>query len=295
MLNINPHQQAMLKAMGIDLPWQQATAPAEKTSHAASEHSGQAVAASIPPAAPAQRQQQPKPVSASATPATTASRPPASLHPKPEHPSAVTPLSDAERQSRESIAQMSWDELTQAVSQCTACQLCKTRTQAVFGVGQPQAQWMIVGEAPGENEDKQGEPFVGQAGKLLDRMLMYLNLARRPEKDQLPVYIANVLKCRPPRNRNPEPAEMAQCAPYLQRQIELIQPKLIMATGRFAVQTLLGSHEAIGRLRGQVHHYKNIPVIVTYHPAYLLRNPVDKRKAWADLCLAADTFDKAQP
>ena len=154
---------------------------------------------------------------------------------------------------------------------------------------------MIIGEAPGEQEDRQGQPFVGQAGKLLDRMLQTLNLSRTAEKAEHAVYIANVLKCRPPRNRNPELEEMALCEPFLKRQIELVNPRVIIAMGRFAVQTLLGTHEAIGRLRSRIHHYKHIPVIVTYHPAYLLRNPVDKRKSWADLCLMAETLHNADP
>ena len=149
--------------------------------------------------------------------------------------------------------------------------------------GDRQADWLIVGEAPGENEDLQGEPFVGQAGKLLDNMLRALGLSRREK-----VYIANVLKCRPPGNRNPEPDEVARCEPFLRRQVELLQPKIIVAMGRFAVQSLLGTTEAIGKLRGQRHSYAGVPVVVTYHPAYLLRSLPDKAKAWADLCLARE-------
>ncbi|HET6828191.1 MAG TPA: uracil-DNA glycosylase, partial [Ramlibacter sp.] len=151
----------------------------------------------------------------------------------------------------------------------------------VFGVGHRQADWLVIGEAPGENEDIQGEPFVGQAGKLLDNMLAALSLARGRG-----VYIANVLKCRPPGNRNPEPDEVAQCEPFLRRQVELLQPRIILAMGRFAVQSLLSTTEPIGKLRGRVHSYNGVPVVVTYHPAYLLRNLPDKAKAWADLCLA---------
>ena len=157
----------------------------------------------------------------------------------------------------------------------------------MFGVGNPRAHCMIVGEAPGENEDLQGEPFVGAAGQLLDRMLQAIGLARAPGEPARQVYIANTLKCRPPRNRNPEPDELVRCSAYLHRQIELVQPHLLLAMGRFAVQTLLDSHEAIGRLRGRVHRWRDLPVVVTYHPAYLLRNPADKARAWADLCLAA--------
>jgi DNA polymerase len=178
---------------------------------------------------------------------------------------------------------MQWDELADTVAACRACKLCGSRRNTVFGVGDRQADWLIVGEAPGENEDLQGEPFVGQAGKLLDNMLRALGLNRREK-----VYIANVLKCRPPGNRNPEPDEVAQCEPFLRRQVELLQPKIIVAMGRFAVQSLLGTSEAIGKLRGQRHQYAGVPVVVTYHPAYLLRNLPDKAKAWADLCLARE-------
>ena len=179
------------------------------------------------------------------------------------------------------IELMEWDALAQAVSQCQACKLCSGRTNTVFGVGDKKADWLIVGEAPGENEDLQGEPFVGQAGKLLDNMLKALGLDRNNK-----VYITNVLKCRPPGNRNPEPEEVAQCEPFLRRQVQLLQPKIVLAMGRFAVQALLGTSEPIGKLRGRAHEYLGIPVVVTYHPAYLLRNLPDKAKAWADLCLA---------
>jgi DNA polymerase len=181
------------------------------------------------------------------------------------------------------IELMEWDTLADTVAACRACKLCATRRNTVFGVGDRQADWLIVGEAPGENEDIQGEPFVGQAGKLLDNMLRALGMNRREK-----VFIANVLKCRPPGNRNPEPDEVAQCEPFLRRQVELLQPKIIVAMGRFAVQSLLGTTEAIGKLRGQRHQYAGVPVVVTYHPAYLLRNLPDKAKAWADLCLARE-------
>ncbi len=196
---------------------------------------------------------------------------------------------------------MSWSELQQAVATCQACKLCEGRKNTVFGVGQPaandsaapQVDWLIVGEAPGENEDRTGEPFVGQAGKLLDNMLKAMGLARHRN-----VYIANVIKCRPPGNRNPEVGEVAQCEPYLRRQIELLQPKIILAMGRFAVNSLLQAsvpdvhNLPLGKLRGQVHHYasagRSVPIIATYHPAYLLRNLPEKAKAWADLCLAME-------
>ena len=186
------------------------------------------------------------------------------------------------------VESMGWDALADAVASCRACKLCGSRRNTVFGVGDREADWLIVGEAPGEHEDIQGEPFVGHAGKLLDNMLRALGL-RRDEK----VYIANVLKCRPPGNRNPEPEEVAQCEPFLRRQVDLLRPKIIVAMGRFAVQTLLGTGDAIGKLRGQRHSYAGVPVVVTYHPAYLLRNLPDKAKAWADLCLARDIAAQA--
>jgi uracil-DNA glycosylase len=181
------------------------------------------------------------------------------------------------------VALMDWTALAQAVAQCRACGLCDSRNNTVFGVGDPQPDWLIVGEAPGEQEDLQGEPFVGQAGKLLDNMLRALGVDRSRK-----VYIANVLKCRPPGNRNPEPEEVARCEPFLRRQVELLQPKIIVAMGRFAVQSLLGTTEPIGKLRGRVHEYRGVPLVVTYHPAYLLRNLPEKAKAWADLCLALE-------
>jgi DNA polymerase len=187
------------------------------------------------------------------------------------------------------VATMDWDTLRDTVAGCQACTLCSSRRNTVFGVGNPNAHWMIVGEAPGEQEDLKGEPFVGPAGQLLDNMLRALQLTRSEAEPERQVFIANTLKCRPPRNRNPEPAELAQCEPYLMRQIELVQPKIILAMGRLAVQSLLRSSEPIGRLRGRVHQYQGVPLVVTYHPAYLLRNPVDKSKSWDDLCLAAAT------
>ena len=187
------------------------------------------------------------------------------------------------------IAQMGWDELARATAQCTACPLAERRKQAVFGVGYRKAEWMLVGEAPGAEEDARGEPFVGQAGKLLDNMLSSIGLTREGETPQS-VFIANVLKCRPPGNRNPEPDELAQCEPFLVRQIGLVQPRIILAMGRFAVQTLLRSDEPVGRLRGRVHRYHGVPLIVTYHPAYLLRSPGEKRKAWQDLVFAKRTL-----
>jgi DNA polymerase len=183
--------------------------------------------------------------------------------------------------------------LRAAVAGCEACSLCKTRRQTVFGVGNQRAHCMIVGEAPGEQEDAQGEPFVGAAGQLLDRMLAALGLGRGDAAPEQQVFIANTLKCRPPRNRNPAPEELAACQPFLERQVALVQPRAILAMGRFAVTQLLGSDAPIGRLRGQVHQWRGVPVIVSYHPAYLLRQPADKAKAWDDLCLLAEVLDQA--
>ncbi|MDE2454482.1 MAG: uracil-DNA glycosylase, partial [Burkholderiales bacterium] len=191
-------------------------------------------------------------------------------------------------------AGLGWPELRAAVAACQACSLCESRTQTVFGVGHPRARWMVVGEAPGEQEDRQGEPFVGPAGQLLDAMLRALGLSRAEDgPPEQRVYIANTLKCRPPRNRNPAPEELARCEPFLVRQIELVQPTILLAMGRFAVQALLRSSEPIGRLRGRVHRYQGVPLVVTYHPAYLLRNLPDKARAWEDLCLAASVAEQA--
>jgi len=185
-----------------------------------------------------------------------------------------------------SVASLDWEGLSQAVNTCTACSLHTTRTQSVFGVGNRQAQWMIIGEAPGMEEDKQGEPFVGRAGQLLNAMLKAIGLAREQ------VFIANILKSRPPHNRDPRPDEVAACIPFLYRQIELVNPVLLLCVGRIAAQTLLQTDTPIGRLRGTLHRIaNNRPMIVTYHPAYLLRSPAEKRKAWSDLKLAMRTFE----
>lgn len=189
----------------------------------------------------------------------------------------------------EDTAPLDWDQLRHCVSGCTRCELSQSRTQTVFGVGNPDADWMIIGEAPGAEEDRRGEPFVGRAGQLLDLMLHAIGQRRES------VFIANILKCRPPNNRDPKPAEAAACREYLERQIELIQPKIILAVGKIAAQNLLESDATIGRMREQQHEQphgaayelKGIPLVVTYHPAYLLRSPSQKSKSWRDLCLAA--------
>ncbi|RLJ64813.1 uracil-DNA glycosylase [Sulfurisoma sediminicola] len=183
------------------------------------------------------------------------------------------------------IAAMDWDELRGAVAACDACMLCRDRQQAVLGVGDVNADWLFIGEGPGAEEDERGEPFVGQAGKLLDAMLSAIDLRRFDD-----VYIANVVKCRPPGNRTPQPEETAACWPYLERQIALLQPKLIVALGRPAAQTLLQAEVKVGESRGRLFDFRGIPLIVTYHPAYLLRSLPDKAKAWEDLCFMRRTM-----
>lgn len=260
-MNLDARQRAMLEEMGVRVFWPEA-APMAAEPHFVDE---------VPEAPPLQAPARMPAIAPIPAPI------PAPAAPRPA-PVVGDPIT---RMRMPGIERMEWDALAQAVAECRACRLCDGRRNTVFGVGDLQADWLVVGEAPGENEDLQGEPFVGQAGKLLDNMLGALALNRRER-----VYIANVLKCRPPGNRNPEPEEVAQCEPFLRRQVELLQPKIILAMGRFAVQTLLQTTEPIGRLRGRVHRYNGVPVVVTYHPAYLLRNLPDKAKAWADLCLA---------
>ncbi|WP_425723599.1 uracil-DNA glycosylase [Hydrogenophaga sp. R2] len=260
---LDPRQRAMLDEMGVKV-W----APMPVATPAPVP--GMAAAPVAPPS--------PSPVSAPARSLAPAAAP--TVASAPSTPPA-RPVDTA------ALAHLGWDDLRQTVAACQACGLCTSRRQTVFGAGQEQARWMIVGEAPGEQEDRQGEPFVGPAGQLLDAMLRATGRDRRTDASG-GVYIANVLKCRPPANRNPAPDEVLRCEPFLARQVALVQPKLIVAMGRFAVQSLLRTTEPIGKLRGRVHRYEGVPVIVTYHPAYLLRNPADKAKAWADLCLALD-------
>ena len=256
-LDLDERQRAMLEHMGIRV-WAQPTGAAKTPTptHAP-------VRTSAPTLAPV-------PVPGPA-PASVVAPPNEALLQPTSHPTGV--------------GSMDWTALRSAVAGCQACGLCRTRRNTVFGVGAERADWMIVGEAPGESEDLQGEPFVGQAGKLLDNMLRAIGLDRTHDAGG-GVFIANVLKCRPPGNRNPEPGEIAQCEPFLKRQVALVQPRIILAMGRFAVQSLLQTTEPIGKLRGRVHQYQGVPLVVTYHPAYLLRNLPDKAKAWADLVLA---------
>ena len=215
-----------------------------------------------------------------ATPATELAMPAApEAPPQPSREPATPPAAAA------APAAMSWDELSATVAACRQCRLCETRKQAVLGVGDRNADWLFVGEGPGAEEDQRGEPFVGQAGKLLDSMLAAIGLKRGED-----VYIANAVKCRPLENRTPTPEETATCRPYLERQIELIRPKLIVALGRPAAQTLLQAEVKIGAARGRLHDYHGIPLIVTYHPAYLLRTLQDKARAWEDLCFMRRTM-----
>jgi uracil-DNA glycosylase len=196
-------------------------------------------------------------------------------------PSPQMPATEADAARGDHIAALSWSDFAADVDACTACGLCRTRNKSVPGVGDVHAEWMFIGEAPGAEEDARGEPFVGQAGRLLDNMLAALGLARGRN-----VYIANVLKCRPPNNRTPEPRETDACRPYLERQVALIRPKLIVALGKSAASLLLDTDATIASLRGRAHRYHGVPLVVTYHPAYLLRNLPDKAKAWEDMLLA---------
>jgi len=273
-------QARMLEAMGLRV-WQVPQTPvAEERMPALAVRSSAvmpvAVAAKPPAPLPA------RVATAASAPAPAVRAPGAPVGPVPEH-----------------IATLGWPALREAVADCRACSLCSSRKQTVFGAGDERAHWLVVGEAPGEQEDQQGEPFVGAAGQLLDRMLQALHLTRRSDGEEPPaqrVYITNTLKCRPPHNRNPTADEVARCLPHLTRQVELLRPRIVLAMGRFAVQALLGSDEPIGKLRGRVHtlpHAGGTPAIVTYHPSYLLRSPFEKGKAWEDLCLAAATYEAA--
>ncbi len=245
-----------------------------------------------PPPAPADPELLPPTAQEAASPALPASAPAQQRQRSPLSPPAAKSAakasgqapggpegrSDAERPAN--IAGLAWEQLPGAIESCEACALRRGRRHSVPGVGPQHARWLFVGEGPGAEEDARGEPFVGAAGQLLDSMLAALGLQR----DQ--VYIANVVKCRPPANRTPEPAECAACLPFLERQIALLQPAIIVALGRVAAQALLTSEMNVGSLRGRVHQRQGTPLVVTYHPAYLLRNQPEKARAWADLCLA---------
>ncbi|HEB56013.1 MAG TPA: uracil-DNA glycosylase [Gammaproteobacteria bacterium] len=251
MTNLTTRQQAYLDAMGIDV-W------LPKNATQAEDHAGK------------------KNVSVGGVEQSAKSRGETQQHESLQH----------EPRRDNDVSTLGWDALQARVADCRLCELHKTRTQTVFGVGNRDADWLIIGEAPGADEDRQGEPFVGRAGQLLNAMLQALDLSRED------VYIANILKCRPPQNRDPKAEEVLHCSPYLERQIQLIQPKVILALGRIAAQKLLQTNTTLGRLRGRLHHIESTtaPVIVTYHPAYLLRSPLEKRKSWDDLLFAKKTL-----
>jgi DNA polymerase len=199
----------------------------------------------------------------------------------PRHQADSEPMAT---ESNPNDSHQAWTDLQHQVSQCQACELCKTRTQTVFGIGNHHATWLLIGEAPGQNEDLQGEPFVGKAGQLLNEMLRAIGLDREQ------VYIANMLKCRPPNNRDPQADEVAACNSYLQQQITLLQPKIILAVGRIAAQNLLKTQQPLSRLRGTQHQLDGIPLVVVHHPAYLLRSLTEKAKAWEDLQFALSIY-----
>jgi len=284
-VRVAPLQRAWLREIGVDRPWlpDVPQAPAGKDSAAAArpDAGGQATgraASASPGSAPSRDQASRNPGAASGSPATAMQRP---ARPAPVAGIAVA----AAAATRPEVGSADLDQLREQVLACTACGLCSGRRQAVFGDGARPARWMVVGEAPGEQEDRQGLPFVGRSGQLLDAMLGSIGMSRQRD-----VYIANVIKCRPPGNRNPKPEEIAACSPYLMRQIELLRPERILVLGRFAAQTLLGTDASIGSLRGRLHRIqageRDIPVVVSYHPAYLLRSPNEKSRAWQDLQLA---------
>ncbi|MGV0985604.1 MAG: uracil-DNA glycosylase [Limnohabitans sp.] len=282
--DLDDRQRAMLAEMGVRVWWP--STPAEPAAQAMP-------AAPAPEAAPAVASTV-APMSAATTAPMTASTAAApAVVPRPPQAASVRPAVSpvpvlTTRPLADGVDRMDWTTLQETAAACQACDLCAQRKKSVFGVGDQQAQWMVIGEAPGEQEDLQGEPFVGQSGQLLDNMLKAVGLSRQAQGEG-GVYIANAIKCRPPGNHNPTPQELATCAPYLARQVALVQPQIILLMGRFAVQSVLQTTEPIGKLRGQVHTYQGVPVVVTYHPAYLLRNPADKAKAWADLVLALKT------
>jgi uracil-DNA glycosylase len=259
--DLDDRQRAMLAEMGVRVWWPSTPAePAPQAVPAAPALEAAPVAAS--------------PVAAITAPTAAPAVAPRPLQVAPARP-AVSPVPVlTTRPLAEGVDRMDWTALQETAAACQACDLCAQRKKSVFGVGDPQAAWMVIGEAPGEEEDQAGEPFVGQSGQ---------------SQGEGGVYIANAIKCRPPGNHNPTAQELATCAPYLARQVALVQPKIILLMGRFAVQSVLQTTEPIGKLRGQVHSYQGVPVVVTYHPAYLLRNPADKAKAWADLVLALKT------
>lgn len=283
---LDQRRQACLQRMGIEVwmpKWEVPVEPAPELSALEPEEALMAMPQEIvtPLPVPPEPQFLPVQVGSPCIGEATTPSPDASDYP----PSSG---GESERPADEGFDEPDWETLQARVAACTSCVLHATRTQTVFGVGNRQAQWLLVGEAPGEQEDLQGEPFVGRAGQLLTEMIRALGYERED------VYIANVLKCRPPRNRVPAPDEAAACEGFLQRQIALIRPKIILAVGSVAAQNLLKTATPIGKLRGQVYDYGGTPLVVTYHPSYLLRSQTEKRRAWDDLKLAMRTF-RQQP
>lgn len=286
----------MLKEMGITPVWVPRGAVADAAAKASATAATAVMATTKAAAAPATLVPAARPASAEARPAPSDARKPlvgavpaahaanTGSHSASAASTSAKNVLDPERAAL--IARMDWPQLQQAAVQCQACTLCQSRSNTVFGSGDQQADWLIIGDAPGQEEDQQGEPFAGQAGQLLDSMLAAIDLNRGNLNRSGGVYITNVVKCSAPANRNPEPHEMAQCAPHLLRQVELIAPKVILLMGRFAVQAMLHTDASIASLRGQVHTCQGIPAVVTYHPAYLLRTLTDKARAWEDLLLA---------
>jgi DNA polymerase len=289
-----------LRAIGVEA-WERrdlalpVVAPAVEVVATSGAHAGAGAAAARPEVARDEAAAAAQPTSASAGAASSASSTAPALRPRAPGPAAAAlariPVISPDRAAGTPVppeTEIHWDALKAEVLSCTKCTLHSTRTQGVFGVGNRRAEWLVIGEAPGAEEDRRGEPFVGRAGQLLNAMLAAIGLPREQ------VFIANVLKSRPPNNRDPKPDEVAACLPFLMRQIALLQPRLMLAVGRIAAQNLLATDMPLGRLRGQVHSFGelNTPLIVTYHPAYLLRTPADKRKAWEDLKFARSTFQR---
>lgn len=293
--SVNPLQRFWLREIGMERLWLRPTPAAERPAPQPQVPVSKPVLPAEAPAAPASAPAPARPAAAepAAPPATGRPGIPASIlnrsgpPPRPAPKMAEEAPPPAPIPVAEAVRNASLDEMREQVVACEACGLCKGRRNAVFGHGGQPTRWLVVGEAPGEQEDRQGQPFVGRSGQLLDAMLSAVSMSR--ERD---VFITNVIKCRPPGNRNPKPEEIAACSPYLMRQIALLKPQRILVLGRFAAQTLLGTDATIGSLRGRIHQLKTedgqqIPVVVSYHPAYLLRSPAEKARAWQDLKLAA--------
>jgi uracil-DNA glycosylase family 4 len=276
--DLDDRQRAMLAEMGVRVWWPQ------RADDAASAAPVQAVA-QLEPVAPGAGTVLASAVAPLASPS-VASHPTPTTRPAPVAP-AQPAVIVAGHPLAEGVDRMDWTTLQDTAAACQACDLCGQRQKSVFGVGDVQADWMVIGDPPGEDEEQQGEPFAGPAGQLLDNMLKAVGLARKAQGAG-GVYITSAVKCRPP-GRNPTPQELSTCAPYLARQVALVQPKVILVMGRFAVQSVLQSSEPLGKLRGQLHTYQGVPVVATYHPSSLLRTPADKAKAWVDLLLALKT------